>query len=184
MTIVTVLLTAVTVNGYSSSLWDGFLQNPTSNNFNILKSKIIALSQVCDQKTQLTYLQTDKLFSYVTDGNSSAFRAALLISSCFDGGDLEDYDRSVGVYFTKHPNDFLAVVCEERISNENVNDMITMLPLSLVDDFNAQRAEISKRIALLKAIHDPKYQKLINKLRTYLEQSEKLLPAAGQPMAR
>ncbi len=163
------LLAVVSASGHCASVWDSFLQKPTNRAFTVLKSAILSAPQRCGQKTQLTHRQTDTLFAYIQDGSPVAFRAAALMSSCFDGGDLEDYFRSVGVYFTKHPRDFLDVAYKERISDEYLRYMITMLPLSLVDNFDAQHAEISKRILLLKAIHDRRFIKIRDKLLMDLE---------------
>ena len=177
---VVVLFTIDVTNTYCSPLWDSFLQNPTSEHFAALKSTDLSSQQLCNQSNQLTYSQTDKLFQYVSNGNAEALRAAVLISECFDGGNLEDYYRSTGIYFTKHPSNFIRVIYEERVSDNDLQYMVTMLPLSLVDNLEGQRCEINKRMTLLEQIDNPMFAKIKDKLLAYLEQAKVKYPGREQ----
>src|SRR5208337_1372602 len=86
--------------------------------------------------------------------NPFAFQATLLVSKCWDGGDLEDFYRSAGIFFEKQPLVFLQSGKEMGISDSEIVYMLTMLPLDTVDDIDLQISMIKNRIEKLKNIDD------------------------------
>jgi len=123
------LFVCMPVHAYCSEYWANFLKQPNKKEFVVLENSIAVKAQHCNWggKNNATVAPTEKqdlqLFDLISTGNQIAFRAALLVRKCWDGGDLEDFYRSSGVFFEKHPLVFLQIVKEKAITDSEIEYM-------------------------------------------------------------
>lgn len=177
-----VLLEALSVNAYCGSHWDEFLSQPDKTALIMLEKSIAARAQHCswgnpnNKDVAPTEKQNIKLFELIGKGNESAFRAALLISKCLDGGELEDFYRSAGIFFEKRPYVFLQIIQEKTISDLEIRYLLTMLPLDTVDNISKQIFIIENRIKILKNNNDKSLIKIKEKGLSFLENKKEELP--------
>jgi hypothetical protein len=148
-------LGVVSANAQGGSQWDHFLQHPGSETFAKLQSRVTSSGPDCGEEVAATNSQRNELFQLIRDGNEQAFRAALLVQHCWDGGEAEDFYRSAGIFLEGNPRTFLQMAKDSQVSRRELNRMVTMLPLETVDDMDAQLKEVKQRIATLKAVEDP-----------------------------
>jgi hypothetical protein len=143
------LLVFFPMNVFCISPWDDFFREPGPNALVTLENSILSSAQSCNwgnpnnRNVLPSENQRLKLFDLICQGNESAFRAALMVIKCWDGGDLEDFYRSSGVFFEKKPYVFSTIVKERKISDSNLKYFLTMLPLHTVDN-SAIRISILK----------------------------------------
>lgn len=78
-----------------------------------------------------------------------------------DGGELEDALRAYGTLSSQHAGELLALVHSGAITTVEFTNAITMLPLSLSDDFDAQLRELELRKAAMRNIEEPAFQRYI-----------------------
>ena len=119
-----------------------------------------------------TEKQELQLFDLISKGNLFAFHAALLVYKCWDGGDLEDFDRSAGIFFDTQPLVFLQTVKEKAIQDSEIVDMLTMLPLDTVDDIGRKISMVENRIKKLKNISDESLSEIKRKGLSSLEKEK------------
>ena len=161
-----VFLMCLQVSAFCNSPWDDFLENPNPDGLVMLKKSIGKNAEGCDFGNPINQSiaprdnQLTKLLNIVEMGNESAFRAALMISKCLDGGDLEDFHRSVGMFFEKKPRVFLKIIKERTTSDSELGYFLAMLPLDSVDNIDLQLSMTKKRIKILKNIHDAQFSEL------------------------
>lgn len=176
---------------HCGSRWGEFLSSPDAGSFAALSSDLASSprvtkmegwrltetqkqqvqygwKEICPKETLPTERQQDLLFRMIKDGNQWALRAGLLVSPCLDGGDLEDFNRSAGLFFDKHPRVFLQVAKERALSPLELDDMMTMLPLETTDKIGAKLVAIDKRLSILEAIHDPSLRDVAVPARDFL----------------
>ena len=169
------------VEAYCGSSWEAFLDRPNKDVLAALENTIRSSAQRCsfgnpsNQDIAPTTKQNMKLFKLIERGNESAFRAALLVSKCLDGGELEDLYRSTGIFFEGQTLAFLQIVKEKEISESQMKSFLIMLPLDSVDDIDRQILILEKRILLLKRINEGAFQELRNKGLKILEKANKEL---------
>jgi hypothetical protein len=108
----------------------------------------------CTKSTLLTRSRLQELFSSVALGNRSALLAMPQVLPCLGVGESEDFYRSAGSFLERQPTSFLKIVAGSDILRTRLEYLVTMLPLSLVDDLPAQTAAIGKRIDALNTVHD------------------------------
>lgn len=89
------------------------------------------------------------LFDLIANGDSPSYRVGLQIEKCLDGGDLGDLHRSTGLFFDTEPDAFLKESIREGVSPERLAELVSALPLSLVDDPSSQRNLLMGRIGRL-----------------------------------
>lgn len=157
------------------------MDRPNKDVLAALENTIRSSAQRCsfgnpsNQDIAPTTKQNMKLFKLIERGNESAFRAALLVSKCLDGGELEDLYRSTGIFFEGQTLAFLQIVKEKEISESQMKSFLIMLPLDSVDDIDRQILILEKRILLLKRINEGAFQELRNKGLKILEKANKEL---------
>jgi hypothetical protein len=99
-----------------------------------------------------------------------ALQTALFVSSCWDGGgDAEDFYRSAGIFLQKHPHALLQIAQQNAVSNSELKLLVTMLPLQLVDNTDAQTALVNHRISRLQAVDDPSVSEIKQRALSHLE---------------
>ena len=173
------ILVGFSISAHCGSPWEAFLKNPDKDAFSKLERSIAASAQSCrwgdpaNSNVAPTVKQDKQLFELIVTGNESAFRAALLVSRCLDGGELEDFYRSVGSFFEAQPRVFLRTVKEDAIPDSQLSDFLTMLPLDTVDDFDRQMRIIENRIALLKSIDEVSLEEEKKRGLFFLEKEKK-----------
>jgi len=160
-------------SAYSDSQWNAFLQVPTEHRLLELKKDIPPARNTCADSTLPNPAEAIRLIGLVSGGNELSFRAGLLISHCLGVGDLEDFYRASGAFLDLHPKAFLRIVTSSALPEHTVRDMVTMLPLTLVDNYRGTLMAIDKRIATVKAVDDPLLNDIKAKIVTSL-QDEKL----------
>lgn len=168
-----VLLLITSLNTYSNeiahgSVWDNFLSNPNKNSFHKLNPLVANLTEQCNQINLPSDYQLKKLFNLIWQGNLFALRTGFLIFKCIGTGDQEDFFRSTGLFFEKEPKLFLMMIKNNAVEEQNLRYMVTMTPIDLVDDLDAQISVIKHRIDLLSKI---KKQSGLNKTTTAVSTS-------------
>ncbi len=138
-------------------IWHAFLADPNDNTMNTLVSSISEYVSDCDwgNVNNYTAVPSDirqNLFDSIASGNNFSLRTGLLVEQCLDGGDLGDFRRSAGQFFEKKPVIFMQEIKRSSVPTASYQSMVTMLPLTLVDDLNMQIKAIRFRIQLLKDI--------------------------------
>ena len=150
-----VTLEVVSANAQGGSQWDRFLQHPGNETFVELQSRVNSSGPDCGEEVSATNGQRNELFQLIRVGNERAFRVALLVSHCWDGGEAEDFYRSAGIFLEGNPRTFLQMAKDSGVSQRALSRMVTMLPLETVDDTAARLKEVKERIAKLGAVEDP-----------------------------
>lgn len=81
--------------------------------------------------------------------DTTAISTALRSTHCFDGGEIEDLYRALGVAFSREPDLVTRQVLNAGVQAEYVVPMMTMLPLSYVDDPCGSIDELERRRTLI-----------------------------------
>lgn len=175
------LVISFSVNAFCDPYWEAFLNRPDKDEFATLENSIAARAQICswgnpgNQDVAPSEKQNKRLFKLVGKGNELALRAMLLVSRCLDGGELEDFYRSVGNYFEAQPQLFLQIVKEKAIPDSQIRDFLIMLPLDTVDNLDRQIHIIENRIVLLTNVNENTLQEVKNSGLFFLEKELKSL---------
>jgi hypothetical protein len=85
--------------------------NASKNSLAELEGKISASAKRCirgDSKNRgvVSVEEGQNLFKLIAKGDEFAFQAGLLVARCLDGGELEDFHRSAGLFFEAEPSVF------------------------------------------------------------------------------
>jgi hypothetical protein len=104
--------------------------------------------------TKSTIAARRELFSLIASGDQNAFRAALRVLPCLGVGENEDFYRSAGAFLERQPARFLEIIAGSDALKGRLRYLVTMLPISSVDDLPAQITTIGRRIAALNSVHD------------------------------
>jgi hypothetical protein len=72
-----------------------------------------------------------------------------------DGGELEDALRAYGILAGENPEALFAIQQSGGLTDQQVKDAVTMLPLQMSDDYPAQLQELEKRKDALQRVSDP-----------------------------
>ncbi len=163
------------VNVFSGSIWDIFLNKPNFDTLNKLEKIIAASENKCRQDIIPSQMQREKLFKLLDEGNEQAFQAALLVSECLDGGDLEDFYRSSGIFFELRSCVFLEILKNYHITDSQIKYLFVMLPLSTVDNIDLKILMIENRIKLLKDIKEENVEEIKKKGIFFLKEEMKFL---------
>lgn len=153
-------LAGFSITAHCDSSWEAFLKSPDKDALLKLESSIARSAQSCrwgnlaNPDVAPTKVQNTQLFKLIGQGNESAFRAALLVSRCLDGGELGDFNRSAGMFFEEQPLAFLQIIEERAIPDSQLKHLLTMLPLDTVDDIDRKIRVLEKRIDLLNKIDE------------------------------
>jgi hypothetical protein len=176
-----VLLGVLAVKAYCSSPWDKFLMHPGKDALVTLEGAIAASAQNCSWGNPSNRVvapkkkQVKQLFALIVKGNESAFDAALMVSKCLDGGDLEDFYRSTGIFFEIQPRFFLQIVKNRAIPYSEIRYLLTMLPLDTVDNIDRKISVVEKRIKILKNISNESFKEIKEKGLSFLENEKENL---------
>jgi len=135
--------------GNCASQWEDFIQSP-STGVSRLRFTISPMAGVCGQIALPNQAESHQLIGMVQQGNELAFRAALFISKCFDVGGLEDFYRAAGIFFEGE----LEIAIEYKVSRQDLQYMVTMLPLDLVDNLQGRITKVNNRIEIIGGIAD------------------------------
>jgi hypothetical protein len=177
-------LGSLSVNAYCSSQWDEFLRQPNKDALVALENTIEASAQPCKPDVAPVQKHRTQLFELIRGGNAYAFSAALLVSRCWDGGELEDFDRSAGTFFEIHPRDFLRIVKERAIPDSQLRYLLTMLPLDTVDNIDLKISVVENRIKILKSLSDELFTEIKGKGLSFLEKEKEDLGRIKKEMGK
>jgi hypothetical protein len=160
--------------------WYRFLADPDGVSYFQLRESIAESAQQCGwgrptNRLVISVAAGQKLFKLVSEGNEFAFRAGLLVTRCLDGGELEDFYRSGGIFFDIKPALFLRIVEEECVQRSIMKSMLTMLPLDTVDNIDRAIEVVEIRIAKLDAISGSRYEDIRDAGLSFLEEQKSAL---------
>ena len=178
------LLGSFSINAYCSSHWDEFLKQPDKDALVELENTITASTQRCSSDVAPAQKHRTQLFELIRKGNQSAFRAALLVSKCWDGGEAEDFDLSAGIFFELQPRAFLQIVKERKILDSQLKYLLTMLPLDTVDDIDRKIYVVKNRIALLKGVDEDSLKEIKKRGLSFLEKEKENLDRIKMEMGK
>lgn len=153
------------VNAYSDMHWDEFLKQPGKASLVKLEDEISISAERCnwgDPKNRdvVSVEVGQQLFRLIANGDEFAFRAGLLVMRCLDGGELEDFHRSAGLFFEAKPSVFLKIAEEKKVPDAAIKPMLTMLPLDTVDNIDRAISVVERRMAMLEAISNSRFDDL------------------------
>ncbi len=148
------------LNAFCDSQWDNFLQKPNKDSLTMLEKTVSDSAKNCNPDFTPTQIHRARLFELIRKGNQMAFRAALLVSRCWDGGEFEDFNRSVGTFFEIQPRTFLQIVNEKVISDLQLRYFLTMLPLYTVDNIDLKISMMENRMAILEGVNEESFKKI------------------------
>jgi len=94
------------------------------------------------------------LITRIDAGDESAARHAVGLLPKLSGGDLEDTMRAIGALAVNRPRVFLRVMTGKYVDAARIERIVTMLPLSSVDDDAERLRLVRARIDALSAISD------------------------------
>lgn len=166
------MLGSLSISGYCGSQWDDFLMYPDKDKLVTLERAIGARAQRCNADVAPTQKHRTQLFKFICQGNPFAFNAALLMFKCWDGGELEDFYRSAGIFFESQPHAFLRTAKEKTIKDSHLRDLLTMLPLDTVDNIDNQISVVENRINILRNLDDESLRAIKMKGLNFLEQEK------------
>ena len=142
------ILSCANVNGEVP--WGKILTEPSEDSFIAVKDQLSKAGK-CDGDWYSNAKYSDQLFSLfnmVSEGNNYAFEISLLITDCLDGGNLGDMYRSMGLFFELKPSEFFRILDSRPVSNNNLKNMLVMLPLYTVDDIPQKIDLLDKRLKM------------------------------------
>lgn len=134
----------------SNQALDIFLKEPIEKSFLNWQSEFNTTSVRCKQQDRFDNNERDNLFRLIREENLFALKIGLQSYSCWDGGELEDFYRSVGIFFDSNPADFFTMVHMQSIVLVDLRFMVSLLPLEMTDDFDRQIELLDKRINSVK----------------------------------
>lgn len=151
ITILLFLLGSVSCGICSKSQRSVFLKQPDRKSFEYIIEN--AKSKKCED---MVPSQSDltRMYDLISSGSALAFEAALVIQKCLDGGELEDFYRSAGVFCEHNPTLYLQIIKNRNVNKSQIKYHVTMLPLEAVDDFEMQMQIINKRIVAIESVID------------------------------
>lgn len=176
---VAVILGLLAIGARHETLWTTFLSNPDEMQFTALEQAIGTDAAKCrwgdphNRDVVPTEAQQRQLFDLIRAGNVSAFRAGLLMERCWDGGDLEDFYRSTGIFFQVQPRAFLQIVKEKSIPDSTFESLLTSLPLDTVDDIDRMVTVVDARIDLLAMVNEHSLESVKTKGLCFLKEQKK-----------
>ena len=145
--------------------WDEFLKRPDKESLVELEDEISSSAERCiwggpKNRDVVSIEAGQQLFRLIAKGDESAFRAGLLVVRCLDGGELEDFYRSAGLFFEAKPSVFLKIVEEKKIPDTDIKSMLIMLPLDASDNIDRGISVVERRMVMLEAISDSRFDNL------------------------
>lgn len=161
--------------------WDAFLVKPDSQSLMLLQQAIGNAVQGCDWGRPgnaglvPTIDQDRRLFALISNGNEYAFRAALLVAPCFDGGELGELNRVAGMFLDGHPSIFVRIISEKALQVVQFKSFLTTQPAQAVDDIDRMMDVIDHRIKLLRAVSDPSLEEIKERSLSVLSEHKQTL---------
>lgn len=176
---VAVLLGILAIGARHETLWTTFLSNPDEMHFAALEQAIVPDAAKCrwgaphNRDVVPVEAQQEQLFDLIRAGNVSAFRAGLLIEKCWDGGNLEDFYRSAGLFFQAQPRDFLQIAKENAIPDSTLESLVTTLPLDTIDDIDRKIDVVDARINMIAKVDENSLEIVKTKALCFLNEYKK-----------
>jgi hypothetical protein len=171
----TVFWVSSLASAHAGAHWDAFISEPNRDQFARVKRTVLHNPERCDPSVAPTQDQRTLLFDLIRQGNEWALRASLLVTTCWGGGELEDFYRSAGTLFEVRPLTFLQIGDQEGITDEELGRMLTMLPLDLVDDLDGKIAAVDRRIRLANGIRKESVSRIAARAVSILQQRREAL---------
>ena len=153
VTSVAVAAKSSSAEGLCRTLIDQFLRSPTAGHLSAMQD-----SQRGDCWSVILLNQIQRLDHLIAAGNTPS--ATLLAPHVrnLDGGELEDALRAFGQYASHHMPEFVSSPIGGALTDREFADALTMLPLDLSDQYDAQLAEMRVRRLALEQTSMPKFQ--------------------------
>lgn len=141
--------------GGTQDRWAQFLSQPNARNHRALAQALQGCNNPeCAHQIKPSSQAVNRLLELVQRGDPKAVDLAFLSIRFLDGGDLEDVFRGLGSVTETDPKLFLEQVVRHRVSRGNLESLLTMLPLSTVDNVPKKRRLVERRIRSLAAVKD------------------------------
>jgi len=84
--------------------------------------------------TDTTFIRKlGNLYSRIEAGYITALEVGIDIRHCLGGGELGDFYRASGAFFEIKPQMFIETVVQKNVGQEQIQKMLTMLPINTVD---------------------------------------------------
>ena len=164
--ILSILLCGCSFSAYCGEQWDEFLSGPDKSSYTTIEESIVESVQECSwgNPHNLSVVPLEKgqqLYKLIAAGNKYALRVGLMVSRCLDGGELEDFHRSAGLFLDAHPMEFLEIVKETQVSEKDMEFMLTALPEDTIDNIDRAIEVVTNRIALFQGISSSQHEDMI-----------------------
>lgn len=125
-----------------SQLVSDFLTAPNNSKLTAMQSRE---ETGCWSVVGSSNMNLQRLQRAVKNGNPAAGKYLAVNLKHLDGGNLEDSLIALGQFSETRATSFLSFAEKGYITNQELEDAVTMLPLSLSDDENAQLAAMETR---------------------------------------
>lgn len=160
-----ITLTILSFNVMACSEYlDIFLKSPTAENHMKYVSKLEKSTKEDKYKVcgiPFNNYDFEKILNLVDEKNIYAFDIAFRSLSYYgSGGDYEDILRSLGSFSEYNPELFFKYVKNYNVSYRRLNSLLTMLPLSTVDDFELKIRVLDKRITAIDKLKNKEFSEL------------------------
>lgn len=129
-------------------LQKAFLASPTKANY----LNLSAVPPCVLMRSPSLSHNLNKLRSLVAEGNIWAAKYLAQNIRTQDGGELEDSLVALGEFSEQNMAEFLNLVRSKELTNKEMQDALTMLPLSDSDNGQLQLEIMEKRAALVRAV--------------------------------
>jgi len=160
---------------------NNFLHQPTQENFDLWKMAT-GLFETCPMLDSLQSSRYLQLFKLVENGHELAFRTGLLLSRCFDGGELRDFLSSGGLFFDQNAILFIQTTKRLSVSFLQIEAMLLMLPLHTVDNPEKQISVLENRIRKLKALPEKEFGVATTRLAKSLQKNKESIETNATEM--
>ena len=130
-----------------------FIQHPNSEALNAIK-KVESWDSKCWLEINANKSKRKLLSKHVQNGNKVAISFVAESLPNLDGGELEDALRMLGESLTSHPSLLLRMTNNQVLTQTNLEDSVTMLPLRFVDRPKATRSELKFRLKKIREVKD------------------------------
>ncbi len=133
-----------------------FLRSPTKPNYLAIVGSGAKPVANCWAVVGTSQKNRDDLTRLVVQGNPWGIRFVAINLKTLDGGDLEDALRILGEASHSAPGLLLSLNVNGTISDHELAEAATMLPLSFVDKKNESLNELKMRMQGLRSVRDSK----------------------------
>lgn len=164
----------------TDAAWEIFLKNPSIQEGRNLASALAVVERPCPISLIPKSDQIHRLTTLLRKRNFNALQPATLALRCLDSGNAEDLYRALGESFSADPNRFFTATLQDELTDDQFKQIVTMLPLRLVDKIDSQISELNRRILLVTKMKNAPDQRQLRTLAILIKQRDGLLEIQHQ----